>query len=156
MNENDLINDYLDYSGTAPGNRWVRASGENPFEPSGPFGWRTSINLGPVSSTEMVRSLLISLSGLACTSLKNYFCLYTLFLELIFLNVYKHWTWYVLDYLDKKCTYHKHSLYPNAITKMLFYSVLLASFSPKCIIKKNNQNFEAIQHYLLIYMSLLC
>lgn len=64
-------NDHFNYSDVWPDIRGTRASPEKPLDPSGPFGCRTTINLGPVSSTEMVRKRLISLSGLACTSLKT-------------------------------------------------------------------------------------
>lgn len=59
----------LRYSDTMPGNRGVRTSDAKPLDPSGPFGWRMTVNLGPASSREMVRNLLIKRSGLACTSL---------------------------------------------------------------------------------------
>lgn len=59
-----------DYSDTDPGFRRVLLSVPNPFVPSGPFGCRMTSNLGPLSSNEIVLSLLISLSGRACTSLK--------------------------------------------------------------------------------------
>lgn len=66
-----LTNDYTSYSATEPGNRTLRTLAKKPFEPSGPFGCRITVNLGPFSSNEMVRNLLIRRSGLAWPSLQQ-------------------------------------------------------------------------------------
>lgn len=65
MNENDLTADYSRYSTTIPGKRTTRDSIVKPFDPSGPFGWRKTVNFGPASSKDTVRRRLIKRSGLA-------------------------------------------------------------------------------------------